>query len=85
MSPDLADSNTPPPLIIETVYWGVSRTPAFYQLQDYVGLVVHKSGSNRYLEVNFDKDEFRTALVLMAFNSMMGELSYALHLLVDRA
>ncbi|EIE78416.1 hypothetical protein RO3G_03120 [Rhizopus delemar RA 99-880] len=81
MSPDLADSNTPPPLIIETVYWGVSQTPgsiffdissrkevdraiyklAFYQFQDYVGLVVHKSGSNRYLEVNFDKDEFRTA------------------------
>ncbi|KAG1040410.1 hypothetical protein G6F43_012288 [Rhizopus delemar] len=27
MSSDLADSNTPPPLIIETVYWGVSQTP----------------------------------------------------------
>ncbi|KAG1544971.1 hypothetical protein G6F49_010936 [Rhizopus delemar] len=81
MGPDPADSNIPPPLIIEKVYCGVSQTPssiffdissrkevdraiyklAFYQFQDYVGLVVHKSGSNRYLEVNFDKDEFRTA------------------------
>jgi hypothetical protein len=34
---------------------------AFYQLKDYVGLVVHKSGPNRYLEVNFDSEEFRTS------------------------
>ena len=27
MSPDLADSNTALPVIIETVYWGVSQTP----------------------------------------------------------
>ncbi|KAG1047406.1 hypothetical protein G6F43_010143 [Rhizopus delemar] len=32
---------------------------AFYQLKEYVGLVVHKSGPNRYLEVNFDIEEFR--------------------------
>ncbi|KAG1038242.1 hypothetical protein G6F43_012719 [Rhizopus delemar] len=71
MGPDPAYSNIPPPLIIETVYCGVSQTPssiffdissrkevdraiyklAFYQFQDYVGLVVHKSGSNRYLEL----------------------------------
>ncbi|KAG0749043.1 hypothetical protein G6F62_002154 [Rhizopus arrhizus] len=34
---------------------------AFYQLKDYAGLVVHKSGPNRYLEVNFDSEEFRTS------------------------
>jgi hypothetical protein len=27
MSPDLADSNTAPPVVIETVYWSVSQTP----------------------------------------------------------
>ncbi|EIE86175.1 hypothetical protein G6F46_009352 [Rhizopus delemar] len=32
---------------------------AFHQLKEYVGLVVHKSGPNRYLEVNFDIEEFR--------------------------
>ncbi|KAG1508517.1 hypothetical protein G6F47_008389 [Rhizopus delemar] len=34
---------------------------AFYQLKEYVGLIVHKSGPNRYLEVNFDNEEFRTS------------------------
>ncbi|KAG1050386.1 hypothetical protein G6F43_007331 [Rhizopus delemar] len=33
---------------------------AYYQFKDYVGLVVHKSGPNRYLEINFDNEEFRT-------------------------
>jgi hypothetical protein len=30
---------------------------AFYQLKDYAGLVVHKSGPNRYLELNVDIEE----------------------------
>ncbi|KAG0783902.1 hypothetical protein G6F16_010129 [Rhizopus arrhizus] len=34
---------------------------AYYQFKDYVGLVVHKSGPNRYLEINFDNKEFRNA------------------------
>ena len=40
MSPDLADSNTPPPLIIETVYWGVSRTPGniFFDISSRKGV-----------------------------------------------
>ncbi|KAG1131130.1 hypothetical protein G6F37_013472 [Rhizopus arrhizus] len=34
---------------------------AYYQFKDYVGLVVHISGPNRYLEINFDNKEFRNA------------------------
>lgn len=37
------------------------------------------------MEVNFDNDEFRTVACIMTSISMMGKLSYALHLLVDRS
>ncbi|KAG1050343.1 hypothetical protein G6F43_007374 [Rhizopus delemar] len=30
---------------------------AFYQFQNFVGQLVHKSGANRYLEINFDDEE----------------------------
>ncbi|ORE01490.1 hypothetical protein BCV72DRAFT_217194, partial [Rhizopus microsporus var. microsporus] len=68
------------PIVIETVYWGVSQSPgslffdvtcrkesdkdlyklAFDQFDDFVGQLVHRSGTNRYLEVNFSIDRHRS-------------------------
>lgn len=68
------------PIVIETIYWGVSQSPdsllfdvtcrkksdkdlyklAFDQFEGFVGQLVHRSGTNRYLEVNFDIDGHRS-------------------------
>lgn len=74
------DPNDMDPIVIETIYWGVSQSPdsllfdvtcrkksdkdlyklAFDQFEDFVGQLVHHSGTNRYLEVNFDIDGHRS-------------------------
>ena len=79
-----ADPNGIDPIVIETVYWGVSQSrgsfffffffdvtcrkesdKALYKLaidqfEDFVGQLVHCSGTNRYLEINFDIDDYRS-------------------------
>ncbi|EIE86812.1 hypothetical protein RO3G_11523 [Rhizopus delemar RA 99-880] len=93
-SPYLSISKQNSPVIIDTVYWGVSQTPgslffditsrkesdrtiyklAFGQFHDYVGLVVHKSGYNRYLEINFDNDHFRSKACENGFHFDNGQI-----------
>ncbi|KAG1315801.1 hypothetical protein G6F64_000373 [Rhizopus arrhizus] len=73
MSPDLADFNTAPPVIIETVYW-VHLNTRILSVPNYVGLVVHKLSSNRYLEVNFDNDELRTIACIHGLHFDYGQV-----------
>ena len=43
------------------------------QFLDYVDLVVHKSGSSRYLEINFDKDQIRSKALEDGFHFDNGQ------------
>ncbi|KAG1166921.1 hypothetical protein G6F36_012762 [Rhizopus arrhizus] len=82
------------PVVIDTVYWGVSQSPnslffnvtnrkesertlyefAFYQFQDFIGQLVHRSGANCYLEINFDDEENKNEAIAKSLQFDNGHI-----------